>query len=57
MSQSIIQQWNRLVELGHEYRKTTEALIEAAQKVDPNIKTRGEALALVEKLKQGRGIK
>ncbi len=53
----IIEQLRRLQEIGEANRKSTKELIEAAQKIRPDIKTRGEALELVEEIKRGRGLK
>lgn len=50
MKKSITEQWNQLEEMVMEFNKASEILIRAAQKIDPSIKTRTQALALVEKL-------
>ncbi len=54
MEKSTIIQLHNLLLAEKDYRETTEKLIAAAQKYDPNIKTRAEALILVEKIKQGQ---
>ena len=51
MSQNIISQLKRLEEVGAKNIKTTRKLIATAQKIDPTITTRDQALELARRIK------